>query len=37
MMEERNGKRKSFEGGVGVTVVAIDGTWRLDCVMRDIS
>jgi hypothetical protein len=35
--ENRKNPRVSFERGVGVQMMAIDGTWRRDCIMRDAS
>ena len=37
MQDKRNAERKDFQGGVRVTMAAIDGTWRLDCTLREIS
>ena len=35
--ERRKGVRVVFEKGVEVSIMAIDGTWRRDCVMQDVS
>lgn len=35
--ENRKTPRVNFEHGVAVQMMAIDGTWRRDCVMRDAS
>lgn len=35
--ESRKNPRVNFERGVGVQMMAIDGTWRRDCIMRDAS
>lgn len=35
--ENRKKPRVNFEHGVAVHMMAIDGTWRRDCIMRDAS
>ena len=35
--ERRKSPRVSFERGIDVHLMAIDGTWRRDCTMRDVS
>ena len=35
--ENRKNPRVNFEHGVAVQMMAIDGTWRRDCVMEDVS
>jgi len=35
--ENRKNPRVSFERGVTVQMMAIDGTWRRNCVMQDAS
>lgn len=35
--EHRKNPRVNFEQGVAVQMMAIDGTWRRDCLMRDAS
>jgi hypothetical protein len=35
--ERRKGVRVVFEKGVEVSIMAIDGTWRRDCIMQDVS
>ena len=35
--ENRKTPRVNFENGVAVQMMAIDGTWRRDCTMRDAS
>jgi len=35
--ENRKNPRVSFERGIAVQMMAIDGTWRRDCIMRDAS
>lgn len=34
---DRKSERVSFERGIHVYVMGIDGTWRRDCVMIDVS
>jgi len=34
---DRKSARVSFEGGVKTHIVGIDGSWRLACIMSDIS
>ena len=33
----RKNERVNFERGVDVFIMGIDGTWRRNCVMRDVS
>jgi PilZ domain len=35
--ERRNGDRVTFERGIPAHMMGIDGTWRRDCVMEDVS
>jgi hypothetical protein len=35
--DRRKGARVSFERGIRVFLMAIDGAWRLDCMMADAS
>lgn len=35
--DNRKNGRVNFEHGVTVQMMAIDGTWRRDCIMRDAS
>ena len=35
--ERRKGERITFEHGIGAHMMGIDGTWRRDCTMEDIS
>ena len=35
--ELRKGERVSFERGISAHMMGIDGTWRRNCVMEDIS
>ena len=35
--ERRKGERIIFERGFGAHMMGIDGTWRRDCIMEDIS
>jgi len=35
--ERRHGTRVKFERGVGAYLMAIDGTWRRDCILQDAS
>jgi hypothetical protein len=35
--ENRKNPRVNFEHGIAVQMMAIDGTWRRDCIMRDAS
>ena len=37
MAERRKGDRVTFERGIPAHMMAIDGTWRRDCVMEDVS
>jgi hypothetical protein len=32
-----NSGRVTFEGGIPAFMMAIDGTWRRDCIMEDVS
>ena len=34
---ERNGSRVVFERGIPAHMMGIDGTWRRECVMEDVS
>ncbi|MBX9711734.1 MAG: PilZ domain-containing protein [Xanthobacteraceae bacterium] len=35
--EKRKNERVNFQRGVTVQILAIDGTWRRTCTMRDVS
>jgi hypothetical protein len=35
--ERRKGERVTFERGISARMMGIDGTWRRDCTMEDIS
>ena len=35
--DQRNGSRVVFERGIPAHMMAIDGTWRRDCIMDDVS
>jgi hypothetical protein len=35
--ERRKGDRVTFERGINAHMMGIDGTWRRDCVVEDIS
>ena len=35
--ERRKGERISFERGISAHMMGIDGTWRRNCIMEDIS
>jgi hypothetical protein len=35
--ERRKGERVTFERGINAHMMGIDGTWRRDCMMEDIS
>jgi hypothetical protein len=35
--ERRKGERVTFERGIAAHMMGIDGTWRRDCTMEDIS
>ena len=35
--ERRKGVRVVSEKGIEVSIMAIDGTWRRDCIMQDVS
>ena len=37
VVERRKGDRVTFERGIGAQMMGIDGTWRRDCTMEDIS
>lgn len=37
LAERRDNHRVSFERGIDVCLMAIDGTWRRDCKMQDVS
>ena len=37
MAERRSGERVSFERGFSAHMMGIDGTWRRNCVMEDVS
>src|SRR5262244_4020816 len=36
-IERRKGERVVFERGIPAHMMGIDGTWRRDCVMEDVS
>src|ERR1700712_982009 len=36
-VERRKGERVTFDRGVRARMMGIDGTWRRDCIMEDIS
>lgn len=36
-IERRKGERVTFERGIGAHMMGIDGTWRRDCSIEDIS
>ena len=36
-IERRVATRVDFESGIGVYIMAIDGTWRRECLMKDVS
>ncbi len=36
-IERRKGERVTFERGIGAHMMGIDGTWRRDCTIEDIS
>jgi len=36
-MERRKGERVTFERGIPAQMMGIDGTWRRDCVLEDVS
>ncbi len=36
-VERRKGERVTFERGFGAHMMGIDGTWRRDCTIEDIS
>lgn len=35
--ERRKGDRVTFERGIAAFMMAIDGTWRRNCIMEDVS
>ena len=35
--ERRRGERVTFERGINAHMMGIDGTWRRDCVVEDVS
>src|SRR5437588_12917022 len=35
--ERRKGERVTFERGISAQMMGIDGTWRRDCTMEDVS
>jgi PilZ domain len=35
--ERRKGERITFERGISAQMMGIDGTWRRDCTMEDVS
>src|ERR1700732_3044111 len=35
--ERRKGARVTFERGIGAQMMGIDGTWRRECTMEDVS
>ena len=35
--ERRKGERVTFERGIAAHMMGIDGTWRRDCTMEDVS
>ena len=35
--DRRTGERITFEDGIAAHMMGIDGTWRRDCVMEDVS
>jgi PilZ domain len=35
--ERRKGERVTFERGIGAQMMGIDGTWRRECTMEDVS
>ena len=35
--ERRKGERVTFERGISAIMMGIDGTWRRDCTMEDVS
>ena len=35
--ERRKGERVTFERGISAHMMGIDGTWRRDCIMEDVS
>ncbi|WP_315836394.1 PilZ domain-containing protein [Bradyrhizobium prioriisuperbiae] len=37
MAERRSGERVSFERGFSAHMMGIDGTWRRNCMMEDVS
>ena len=37
LTEQRKGDRVTFESGIAARMMGIDGTWRRDCIMEDVS
>ena len=35
--ERQKGERVTFERGIAAHMMGIDGTWRRDCIMEDVS
>src|ERR1700682_2160201 len=35
--ERRKGERVTFERGIGSHMMGIDGTWRRECIVEDVS
>jgi hypothetical protein len=35
--ERRRGERVTFERGISAHMMGIDGTWRRDCIVEDVS
>jgi hypothetical protein len=35
--ERKKGERVTFERGINAHMMGIDGTWRRDCIMEDVS
>jgi hypothetical protein len=35
--DRRPGERVSFQRGINAQIMAIDGTWRRDCILEDVS
>jgi len=35
--DRRKGARVAFENGIEISIMGIDGTWRRDCIMLDVS
>lgn len=36
-MERRSGERVAFEHGIPAQMMGIDGSWRRDCILEDVS